>query len=253
MMTYTNKPWRLAVGTRIHGTHYTREVELDGLAGWCVSALEGADIVLLAVDTENCAKVRAITAAFGAKVEVVHVSPWHGVCGPLNALVARASQHKASHLLLRSLEIDIEPTDLLILRSHVAANTLVVGARVAASHGGAPGTRTLDGQTSPWNTLALWNLATLGLTGFLAISDGLHAPDSSGVEEVATISLLQALRPLEAQAILVRLPGLRWHTRWEDLGRQRWQVAKMKTKQERSRRQLKLLGLLGGSVTILGS
>jgi hypothetical protein len=253
MITRTNNAWRLAVGTRIHGAHQTREVELRDLAGWCASALEGADIVLLAVDTENYERVRAIAASFGAKVEVIHVSPWHGVCGPLNALVTRASQQKASHLLLRSLEIDIEPDDLLILRTYATSSTLVVGARVDASHGGPPGTRTLDGQTSPWNTLALWNLAMLGLTGFLAISDGLHEPDSSGVEEVATISLLQALRPSHTHAVLVRLPGLRWHTRWEDLGRQRSQAAKMTTKRKRSHRQLKLLGLPGGLVTILES
>jgi hypothetical protein len=251
MTAYTNSVSRLAVGTRIHGTHHTREVDLGNLAGWCASALEGADIVLLAVDTQNCGRVRAITTSFGARVEVIHVSPWHGVCGPLNALVARACQLEASHLLLRSLEIDIEPDDLLILRTHATPNTLVVGARVDASHGGVPGTKTLDGQTSPWNTLALWNLATLGLTGFLAISDGLHTPESSGVEEVATISLLQALQPLNTHAVLVRLPGLRWHTRWEDLGRRRWQATKMTTKRERSRQQLKLLGLPGGLVTIL--
>jgi hypothetical protein len=87
----------------------------------------------------------------------------------------------------------------------------------------------------------------------LAISDGLHTPASSGVEEVATISVLQALRPSDTHAVLVRLPGLRWHTRWEDLGRQRWHATKMTTKRERSRQQLKLLGLPGGLVTILDS
>lgn len=35
----------------------------------------------------------------------------------------------------------------------------------------------LTGRTTPWNTLALWNLPKLALTGFLLVSEGLHPED----------------------------------------------------------------------------
>jgi len=36
-----------------------------------------------------------------------------------------------------------------------------------------PGERLLNGRTTPWNTLALWSVRKLALTGFLCIADGL--------------------------------------------------------------------------------
>lgn len=48
-----------------------------------------------------------------------------------------------------------------------------------APHGGQEKEVNLDGRTTPWNTLAMWNLPKLALTGFLLVSDGLH-PDEDG-------------------------------------------------------------------------
>jgi hypothetical protein len=38
----------------------------------------------------------------------------------------------------------------------------------------------LTGRTTPWNTLALWNLPVLALTGFLLVSEGLHPEEDGG-------------------------------------------------------------------------
>jgi hypothetical protein len=50
----------------------------------------------------------------------------------------------------------------------------------------------LAGDTSPWNTLALWRVDTLARVGFLQVSEGVgQAGVGAGAEEVATIALLQ--------------------------------------------------------------
>jgi hypothetical protein len=242
---------RVVVGSRIHTMHKTGDLNLDHLAEWCRGALEGAEAVVLAVDSANLEQTRAITAPLGPLVNVIHVSPWDGFSGPLNALVAHSARLGATHLLLRSLEIEITVEDFRTLLDHADTNTLVVGAQLDGEHGGAPGVKPLDGLTTPWNTLALWNVATLCLTGFLSVSDGLHAPHVAGVEEVVTISLLQSLRPKETRAVLLRLPRIRWHTRWSNILRQQHHDLKLTTKVARSEAQLDRLGIPRGSVIVL--
>ena len=104
------------------------------------------------------------------------------------------------------------------------------------SGGGCPSGawRELTGQTTPWNTLALWNVRKLVLTGFLAVADGVKIPDRSdaGVEEVTCIATLQhLLSPDLAVAKVVRIPGLQWDTKnFEDEERRQWHERKMKSK-----------------------
>jgi hypothetical protein len=82
----------------------------------------------------------------------------------------------------------------------------------------------LDGCSTVWNTLALWNVERLARTGFLPISDGLPARTvrtrdpktgqmvekslpavAAGVEEVVCISLQQLLYPTSSQAKLLSM------------------------------------------------
>ncbi|NEO49792.1 MAG: hypothetical protein F6K55_39125 [Moorea sp. SIO4A3] len=84
--------------------------------------------------------------------------------------------------------------------------------------------------TSPWNTLALWNLSKLNITGFLGISSGLIKDVPGGMEEVTTISLLQQLYQNQAQAKLVKLSDLKWITTWNSQERQKYHQKKMLTK-----------------------
>jgi hypothetical protein len=129
-------------------------------------------------------------------------------------------------------------------------DTVVVGARLNPDHGGTPGIKPIDGLTSPWNTLALWDLNKLYLTGFQAKSveslNGIHG----GMEEVPTISLLQHLYPDKAQAKVVTLQDVKWNMIWNDEKRSKYHLQKMKTKCERAEIQLKYLDLPRGMVTV---
>eukprot|EP00438_Fugacium_kawagutii_P024755 Skav213505 [mRNA] locus=scaffold3849:268322:291457:- [translate_table: standard] len=68
---------------------------------------------------------------------------------------------------------------------HHDADTLVVGPAMDG-HRFRPGERILDGRTSPWNTLALWSVRKLALTGFLCIADGLpDVPDTISLQSMS--------------------------------------------------------------------
>lgn len=129
----------------------------------------------------------------------------------------------------------------------------------------------LNGRTTPWNTLALWNVRKLALTGFSTISDGLLDDNSiggsmAGVEEVVIIALLQRLLgPENAKAKVIRIvqpdldatasgtftaatppaAALEWNPTFADPARQKWHEKKMQSKMTRAARQLELMGLNG--------
>ena len=133
----------------------------------------------------------------------------------------------------------------------------------------------LNGRTSPWNTFALWNINKLSKIGFVSVSDGLPVDlttttattkSIAGIEEVATIALLQKLfNPhTEMMAKLISLShptnsdgssnnggaGVLWDTSsTTDVGRQQWHEYKMQSKYQRAQEQLQLLALAApGSV-----
>jgi len=62
-----------------------------------------------------------------------------------------------------------------------------------------PGERILDGRSSPWNTLALWSVRKLALTGFLCIADGLpDVPPSLNAAD--GLGMLEAMNMPEGSA-----------------------------------------------------
>eukprot|EP00522_Entomoneis_paludosa_P010612 CAMPEP_0172452480 /NCGR_PEP_ID=MMETSP1065-20121228/10127_1 /TAXON_ID=265537 /ORGANISM="Amphiprora paludosa, Strain CCMP125" /LENGTH=771 /DNA_ID=CAMNT_0013204539 /DNA_START=114 /DNA_END=2429 /DNA_ORIENTATION=- len=108
----------------------------------------------------------------------------------------------------------------------------------------------LNGRTTPWNTLAVWNLRKLATTGFLLLSEGFltstEEDPSYGVEEVVTIALLQKLLGQEeAVAKLVPVPGITWDAEFADPERQLWHQTKMESKLSRAARQMKIAKLEG--------
>eukprot|EP00466_Bigelowiella_natans_P013225 jgi/Bigna1/72663/fgenesh1_pg.20_\ len=146
---------------------------------------------------------------------------------------------------------------LLLLLLHRAMieymqeSTLVVGAALPGDHIFKSGLQELNGLTSPWNTLAVWSVSKLSLTGFLMISDGVRNGIQGGVEEVAVIALMQALRPKSSMAKLLFLPaemGLFWNKYFDTEERQvlDYHKKKMASKIERASGQLKALGLETG-------
>jgi hypothetical protein len=114
----------------------------------------------------------------------------------------------------------------------------------------------LNGRTTPWNTLAVWNLRQLARTGFVQVSEGLltdrQTEPSQGVEEVMAIALQQHL--FGRQQCLAKLVQLDdqpndnnknsdnklWEESFRDPQRQAWHDAKMKSKLERAARQAAL-------------
>ena len=131
-----------------------------------------------------------------------------------------------------------------------------------------PTTTILNGRTSPWNTFAMWNIEHLAKIGFVTVSEGwiedrksTHDDDTTrkrsiaGIEEVATIALLQQLfhphtqvmaklisvQSEEEEDAAVRLWDM---TSTTDPARQQWHEYKMQSKVSRARAQLRLLSLL---------
>jgi hypothetical protein len=188
---------------------------------------------------------------FGKKIQLFHIHPWISFTQPLNLLVEKALSIGAKELLFQSIEVSIGLKDMLILEKELKADTLVVGAKLCDRHGHHHETCTINGWTSPWNTLALWNLEKLALTGFLSISSGNLQDIPGGIEEVVTISLLQRLQPKIMKAKLIKLSSVHWNTEWSSEERSAYHQKKMASKDERSQIQLQKLGVEAGEVIML--
>lgn len=199
---------------------------------------------LVAVVTEICAKL-------DERIHVLPVTPWGEFVSALNSMIiyARKRLH-ADRIMFISAETAADPENIQQLLTHLEPDTLVVGARLPG-HAFRGECVALAGTTCPWNTLAVWDLKKLSLTGFQLVSDGLLTDDkeepSFGIEEVVAIALLQKLLGKEnAKSKLVSLNNVSWQVdSFEDPERRKWQEQKMKSKDSRAKRQLDLIGLSG--------
>ena len=247
----TPKSMSLIIGTRIHSGGGTHTPNFSRLKKWCEQVLEYADYVVIATDEHLFNDIANNVLGFRNRVHSLLVNPWKGFAHPLNAIVYEATSLGGSKLLLQSPEVYVNSADIKILDLHLTVDTLVVGAKMILSHGGDAGVKPIDGMTSPWNTLALWNLSKLNITGFLGVSSGLLKDVPGGMEEVTTISLLQQLYPNEAHAKLVSLAQLKWINDWKDIKRKKYHEQKMSSKLSRAEIQLKYSNIQRGIVTVL--
>mmetsp|Transcript_78361 Transcript_78361/g.123414 ORF Transcript_78361/g.123414 Transcript_78361/m.123414 type:complete len:746 (+) Transcript_78361:58-2295(+) len=218
-----------------------------------------------------------IKAAPGREIEVLHIPQWGAFVPALNALLGHASKLALKYILFHSLEVTCSPEVLEKMMNHfMTAGVLVVGP-VLDGHSFEEGEQKLNGRTTPWNTLALWSVRKLAMTGFLNIADGLPARQMTrqitadekiligsadwwiggadeeaeipaGVEEVTAIALLQhILGRKQARAVLLDLPPdigkeVSWKTNWgQDLHRKNWHERKMASKVARPAAQIKQL------------
>jgi hypothetical protein len=185
-------------------------------------------------------------------ISIIPVQPWGKFVPALNALLSHAANQKVKNILFISAETSAPVQAIDELLVHVDSNddTLVAGA-VLPGHKFRAGLESiLDGLTSPWNTLAIWNVSKLSVTGFPLVSDGLLTSigeqNFAGIEEVAATALLQSIFPDTCKSKLVKLDGVCWDQAFDDdPKRKQWHEEKMQSKLERSRRQLELLGLSG--------
>jgi hypothetical protein len=233
------------------------------------------------------------------RLHVLPVTPWGKFVPALNALVHfaatamspplyeqdsdSASDSCRHQILFCSAETTCSAQAVRTLQSHLQADTAVVGACLSGhDYQKSKATATndddaqqqqsqsqrqprepvvveLNGRTSPWNTLALWDLRKLALTGFLLVSDGLLSDDkldpSFGIEAVVATCLLQKLLgPDQAKSKLVQLTStsgddndsaVGWNQDFDDPARKKWHEQKMASKVTRAARQLEMTGLSG--------
>ncbi len=238
------------VATRLHTSNESIPIDIEKLHHWCEVVLESCDLLILVLDDRYYKKLAGMFEAFGSRVKFFHVDPWISYTQPLNMIVEKALALKATHVLFQSIEVSLDAKDVEKLYAHMDENTLVAGAKLHEKHGKEPGEQALNGWNTPWNTLALWNLQKLGLTGFLTISSGNIDGIPGGVEEVVAISLLQHLQPHKMQAKLVGLDSVVWDASWECEYRTKYHETKMASKELRAFSQLEILNIADGSVIV---
>lgn len=241
----------ICIGTRVHSNQGSFYPDIDHLMNWCKRTLRYADKVLIATDQFLFDQLDRAFLPLGNQVQLLLVSPWHGFTMALNALLAEATILGAEKILLQSVEVDSSAADFSTLHRHFDDSTLVVGAKLTKEHGVKSGVQEINALNSPWNTLALWDLKKLNLTGFIGISNGLVDNIPGGMEEVVTISLLQHLQPNEMTSKLVTLPEVQWQIAWQDPKRKTDHESKMASKLTRAEMQLQYLNHPRGLVEVI--
>mmetsp|Transcript_4133 Transcript_4133/g.9351 ORF Transcript_4133/g.9351 Transcript_4133/m.9351 type:complete len:274 (+) Transcript_4133:153-974(+) len=184
-------------------------------------------------------------------IHILPVTPWGKFVPALNALILHAKTRiEADLIMFISAEVNFSSATVHTLCQNVTENNNVIVAGAAMNghdyHGDVSATENrrvvaLTGRTTPWNTLCVWNLEKLCLTGFSLVSD-LGKP--AGVEECVAIALLQKIFP-ESEARLVKVEGIRWEEQFVDEERKKWHHEKMISKVERPKYQLELMQLSG--------
>ncbi|KAJ3416402.1 U2 snRNP-associated SURP domain-containing protein [Chytridiales sp. JEL 0842] len=177
------------------------------------------------------------------KVEIIPVLRWGNFIPALNQLVYHAASEGYEKVCFISVEVRSGAEEMHALLSVLDEDTLVVG-KCFADHDftvrGESGEETggvsvpLNGRTTPWNTLAVWDVKKLSMTGFLMVAEGFPGSGvAAGVEEVSVIALHQKLQPSKSKAklVLVVKPGSTaddvWKTDWSDTARREWHERKM--------------------------
>jgi hypothetical protein len=199
-----------------------------------------------------------------SNIHILPVTPWGKFVQALNSLVLYSNtQLKADLIMFISAEVNLSSSTVSTLCQHVIENENVIVAGAALNGHQYHATTAavgsdddddahrrrrqrevpLTGRTTPWNTLCVWDLDKLSLTGFSTVSD---LGTSAGVEECVAIALLQKLFP-KSEARLVKVNDIEWdeESLQEDEERYKWHQEKMKSKLERAGCQLELLKLSG--------
>eukprot|EP01036_Dinobryon_divergens_P029865 gene29865-39030_t len=232
---------KLLVVSRVHMKSATTMPNPANVLNFILRVQEYASHILICVgadsvrDTEQYIQsAEALLEKFADKdkflnhtqVTFLPVFPWGYFTTPLNAAVQFAQDKGFKYIVFQSIEFRIPKLDILeLIKLHEErSNLLVVGPEMDGHEFLEGPSNVVRGRTIPWNTLAIWKVGFLALTGFPLIGDGTAvAREIGGVEEVSTINLLQLVNP-QLQAIL------------------------MKSKDERPASQMKVLGIASGTV-----
>lgn len=267
------------IATRIHLGKQSNPPSQTKLESMVSSFLNSASTIkatkaAIAVDSEEKIKgydlVSSIKKAIndvqkqsgtGQECEIVEVNPWGNFVNALNALTSWACRSQIEYgnsvIMFISAETSLTKDSVDSMMKHMDDKTLVVGAALPGHDYQGDGSEkgvevALNGRTCCWNTLAMWNLEKLALTGFPLLADGLHrlgdgAPVAGGIEEVSTVLIQQRIHPTESKAKLVKIDGVEWEQKFEDEERKKWHEVKMNSKYTRAEVHRSLLGGIEGT------
>lgn len=241
-----------------------------------------AVIIAINVDADKTAALSKIPQTFPQdnSLHLLPLSPWGCVTHSLNLLLNHARQHFPSVplALFRSCELSVSPCVVRTLHAALQQypHALVAGAALSGHLDPFVGSRCsersvdlpITGRTVPWNTLALWRLCYLHITGFPLTSSLVSPP---GLEEVAVLALHHRLfaspRP---RALLVAFSStdayggagadaastsserldLEWDCRFQNSQRSERHHLKMASKCDRANQILQLLHVSADDVKV---
>mmetsp|Transcript_4364 Transcript_4364/g.8742 ORF Transcript_4364/g.8742 Transcript_4364/m.8742 type:complete len:319 (-) Transcript_4364:83-1039(-) len=207
------------------------------------------------------AHLRDMGQAF-PRLESWGVNPWT-ITTPLNAMLERARKLGAKYILYLSVEVHLDEEHLDALLHVMDDSTFVAGValpghrkmeklRSPSSQSiklrcGDTISSSLEGDTIPWNTLAIWRTDELARVGFLKDADRQKPP---GMEEAVPIALLQQMIKEDGprNAKLIHFEGgyqPNWNIKFESAARMRKQAQKMASKRFRTTQQLNNAGVQG--------
>lgn len=198
-------------------------------------------------DLTNCIqKYSSQSTTTTIPVDFIPIKPWIGISTPLNILLNHLSPTDTS-VIIQSIEIQCTYEQIHRLQTYLyQENVLCVGAALDG-HQILSSSRThlpLQGDTSPWNTLIIWNFEKLRRTGFPLCCDYVNPP---GMEDSAVIGLQQKLfgGMQYNRALLVRLNStIHWHNQFlNDQDRLMKHQIKMQSKTIRTRQLLQMLSI----------
>ncbi|MDO8265273.1 MAG: hypothetical protein Q7T34_02805 [Candidatus Parcubacteria bacterium] len=239
---------RIAVGVRFWGE---KKEDISVIENFLDNALKtNVEKILVAIniDKDRTNAVEILIDEYPEnRVNTFGVTPWGKFVLPCNALILKAAEEKATHLLTASTEVTLTQDIIDQLVSHMDNETLIVGAALPGhklSESNQETTLVLDatGVEFPWGTYALWNLRYLQTTGICAIGDAPFDPTKAGVEEMVTLTILQKKIFPGTKIKLVEIDGIQWNT---DFTGERLEkhIKKMESKAERPEAQFNFIGL----------
>lgn len=228
------------VGSRFYDKRDKREANYEKVERFVDRAQKYADSAVIAVnrkkDNSGILEDGSPDPEF---LTLLDICTWSTV-SVLNHLVRIAAEQRADYALIHSMKVELTPQQVAWMMTFMDPGTLCVGTR-QPEHDFMPGTHdSADGAQVPWNTCCLWNLDFLSGIGIPMVGDAPFDPQKSGVEEGATIAVLQQLHLCSAK--LVDVGGHDFDIT-DDPERIKARQERMQSKQERMAAQFERLDL----------
>jgi len=247
---------RILVATRIHTSPKGELPAVERVVNFAVAVPPAVEAVLICVGVDGLSQatarsyVKQLEEALcdEPRATVQIVMPWGCYTHALNVAVQHASVKEFDLIHFMSLECTISQAALLELQSYIGDDVVCCGAALDGHLHRPAQLQPLGGRSCPWNTMAMWSVPKLALTGFPLIGDG-NASIAGGVEEVTAIALLQYINP-SFQAILLKSNQVMWNadSPTSTIERRSMHHSKMASKEARPRKQMEELGLPVGHV-----